>query len=185
MKTLFLVLALTCSMASHVFAVEYHKIEVDGVMWDWSPQYSFKIFTNEFLQSGIPSGTTVYGSTFYSEIPKTKRFPDSMKGVTFVCPNADNVIIPPGNIVVVGDGICGSWKEWRAQNDGEDWLINASGNPTEPIQKETFLELEISTRAADIPNRKMSEPITIKVKREKREEMQSRIRDIENGNPSR
>jgi hypothetical protein len=117
------------------------------------------------------SGKVVYGCFFSQEKPDTKIFPDDLKDTTFVCSHLDNVFIPENNKVInSADGVgCGSRKQYKRQNDREDWIVNAENNPIEPIEKEKFEKLGISTDPKDIPDKEMDISITEKTIKEKME----------------
>lgn len=109
------------------------------------------------------SGKTFYACVFSQEHPDTHIFPDDLHDATFVCSHLDNVYIPPNNRVITEiEGIgCGSRLRYEAQNDGEDWLVDEKKAPIEPIDKELFEKLDISTDPDDIPEEKQAVPITI------------------------
>jgi hypothetical protein len=131
---------------------------VDGVTYMCDDTYSNQDFTGKtFTDSKDFKSIAICGSCFSKEIPDTKVFPDNMTGVTFIDCNLDNVFIPPGNTIIRG-----SHKRFKAQNDGEDWIVDAQGAPVEPVDKEKFIKLKISTDPKDIPQTKEVKPVTLK-----------------------
>jgi hypothetical protein len=129
-------------------------------------KYSFKDFTGQDFSSVDASefnNTEIKGSCFYQEgEPDTEIFPTGVTGVTFIRCNLDNVKIPVGNTV---DKTCIN-RKIKAQNDLEDWFLNDSNQPTEPMRKADYLRLGISTDPADIPSTKITEPIVSKTEKE-------------------
>lgn len=65
------------------------------------------------------SGETIEGSCFSQEIPNRHVFPDDLVGTTFVDCNLDNTYIPPGNTIIRG-----SHRFFKAQDDGQDWIVD-------------------------------------------------------------
>lgn len=114
-------------------------------------KYSFKdfldkkfthLFTSEFNNSEIR------GSCFYQQVvPNTQVFPTGITGVIFVECNLDNVLVPVGNTIKGG-----CHRRIMIQNDLEDWIIDDSLKPTEPINKIFFERLGLSVDPKDIPN---------------------------------
>ena len=90
-------------------------------------------------------------------------FPPLMVGVDFERCNLDNVLVAPGNTVDARS----QHRLIKVQNDLEDWEIDkTTKEPIEPLNKEEFIVLGISTDPKDIQ-------LTIKTKsvtEEKREE---------------
>lgn len=82
--------------------------------------YSNRDFTGQSLadRSDI-SGETIENSCFSNETPHADIFPDDMVGVTFVDCNLDNCFVPPGNTIIRG-----SHRFFKAQPDGQDWLVD-------------------------------------------------------------
>ena len=123
-------------------------------------KYSFKDFTAQSFASVDPSefnNTEIVGSCFYQEAePDTEVFPAGMVGVTFKRCNLDNVKIPPGNTV---EGSC-CHRKIKVQNDLEDWFLDTSLKPVEPMSKKKFIELGISTDPKDIPATKLDKRVT-------------------------
>jgi hypothetical protein len=137
---------------------------------DCDPALSNKPFTNWNFKS-LPeydfNGKTICNSNFYNEQPNSDIFPDGMHGSTFNGCILTNVIVPDGN-TVSEDCVIGSVQ---IQNDGEDWKVDSKTlEPIEPINKEKFVNLGISTKPEDIPKEKISEPITIKEEKNKSKE---------------
>lgn len=144
-------------------------IEIDGVIYNHDTDYSYKDFSYRDFIDDIKvdlSGKVIAGSVFYREQPNSVIFPETMTGVTFVKCNLDNIVIPPGNVLIDCDN-----RTWEAQNDKENWIID-KGAPVEPLNKEQFVELGISVDPADIPKKEYAEPITIIKQKEKQKEEQ-------------
>lgn len=106
--------------------------------------------------------TEIIGSCFYQEcdfddpVVVKDIFPDGMKGVIFRKCNLDNVLVPLGNTV---EADC-THKKIKIQNDLEDWILDNSLSPIEPMNKAIFIELGISIAPKDIPSEKMEKSIT-------------------------
>lgn len=104
---------------------------------DKNKRFSHQDFTNRSLLDVPPddlNGTVIVGSCFYQEAKPDEPlprdiFPKGMTGVTFQRCNLDNVCIPPGNTFVD----C-TMKRIRWQNDGDDWILDAAGQPVEPVR---------------------------------------------------
>jgi hypothetical protein len=128
-------------------------------------KYSFKDFMNQDF-SGVDASefndTEIKGSCFYQEDDAKEIFPSDMTGVTFIRCNLDNVIIPAGATV---DKSCIN-RRIKVQNDLEDWFLDGSSQPTEPMHKDDYLRLGLSTDPADIPATKMDEPLIQKTEKE-------------------
>lgn len=149
---------------------EARRWEADGVVYDCDDELSFKVFTN-FNFSGLKqdfSGKTICGSTFTQELPDSVVFPEKTEKLRLVYCHIENVVLPEGTVVVNPD--CGGvpcWTEpFKVQNDLEDWKIDERGDPVEPVRKEEFQKLGISTDPEDIPREKLEEPITERKRRE-------------------
>jgi len=110
--------------------------------------------------------STIRGTCFYqeaklgvadrSEIEK-HIFPEDMQGVIFENCNLDNVYVSSLNVVLPS---C-SHRLIKVQNDREDWeLDKASLKPVEPINKEGFEQLGLSTDPKDISIELKTESIT-------------------------
>lgn len=106
--------------------------------------------------------TEIIGSCFYQEcdfddpVVEKDIFPDGMKGVIFRRCNLDNVQVSVANTVELD---C-THKKIKIQNDLEDWILDATLKPIEPMAKEYFIELGISVNPKDIPPTKQSKSIT-------------------------
>ena len=126
-------------------------------------KYSFHVFMRQSFVDVDPSefnNTEIVGSCFYQESlwdgdslsaspkdPLVDVFPPSMTGVTFVRCNLDNCNIPAGNVV----GERCSHRKLRVQNDNEDWVLDGSSKPLEPVDKKRFEEDGKSIDPKDIP----------------------------------
>lgn len=129
-----------------------------GVSYSCDPIWYSKDFTGQDLtKKVIANGTVIFGSCFSRESPGGIAFPPGMTGVTLVRCNLDNVFIPPGNTVVD----C-SQKTFIAQNDLCDWIVDGSNKPVEPVEKELYIKLSISTDPLQIPAQKMKQNIISK-----------------------
>jgi len=114
-------------------------------------KYSYHDFMHQSF-TDVPvsefNNSEIVGSCFYQENkPNHVIFPSGMTGVTFRKCNLDNVQIPPTCIV---QSDC-SLRKIRVQNDFEDWVLDNSLKPVEPVNKKVFLGLGLSVDPADIP----------------------------------
>jgi len=124
-------------------------------------KYSYKDFTGQYL-TDIPTSefnnSEIIGSCFHiGNEPFSDVFPPDMKGVKFTKCSLSNCNIPPGNTVGIG---C-QHRQIKTQNDGEMWLVDSGGKPTEPLQKKRFRDLGLSIDPKDIPITKQAAMITI------------------------
>lgn len=120
-------------------------------------KYSYKDFLQKSLTETDPKewdGTEVIGSCFAQETPNTTVFP-AITGVKFIKCNLDNCVIPKDCTVEGGTN-----KLIQVQNDGEDWILDTSLNPVEPVDKARFLRFKLSVLPADIPATKPSLSVT-------------------------
>jgi len=133
-------------------------------------KYSHKDFTHKILTATDPAAwnnSEVVNSCFYNETPKTQVFPAGITGVEFVRCNLDNVVVPPG--CTTKD--C-STRLIKVQNDMEDWLLDATLKPVEPIGKTMFTKLGLSIDPMDIPVTKKEVSVVIA----KRQELEDALR---------
>lgn len=131
-------------------------------------EYSYKDFTHQSF-TGVSTAefnnSEIVGSCFYQESiwhsgslgvtpkdPMIDVFPPLMTGVTFVRCNLDNCKIPIGNTI---DERCQN-RKIRVQNDNEDWELDGSNKPIEPLDKKRFVEDGKSVDPKDIPVSKVS-----------------------------
>lgn len=138
-------------------------------MADLNKEYSYKDFTYKDLTKTDPAtwnDTEVIGSNFYQKVPKTVVFPAGIKGVTFTNCNLDNVVVPNGCTVKGG---CHRWI--ARQKDGEDWILDESLVPVEPINKAIFTKLGLSTSTASIPTTEK----TVSVTQEKYQQLEAQL----------
>ena len=134
------------------------SVLVGDTTYEFDDRYSLKDFTTKTLtDKTIDPGTVIYGSCFSKETPDFVVFPDDMFGVTLINCNLDNVFIPLGNTVIGG-----SQRQFKVQNDLEDWVVDGTLKPVEPINKEIFILKGISIDPKDIPETKLDEAITVK-----------------------
>lgn len=119
----------------------------------------FRMYKEDFsLETDFLPGIEIVGTCFYRQSPIDNTgdpykhiFPETMTGVTFRRCNLDNIYIPPGNIMIdIGWEACGH-RRIRAQNDLEDWIVDATGEPIEPLDIERFQEEGKSIDPNDIP----------------------------------
>ena len=111
-------------------------------------KYSYKAYSYHGLSfknrpASEFNNTTIKGSCFYQDWKEGESvvkdiFPDGMVGVEFKNCNIDNLFIPVGNTVVGGTN-----KKIKEQNDKEDWVLNDSLEPVEPITKEIRLKAKV------------------------------------------
>ena len=121
-------------------------------------KYSYKDFLNKkFTDTPAEewNDTEVIGTCFAQEKPKTKVFPDEIKGVTFTKCNLDNCIVPE-TCTING----GTHKWIGVQNDLEDWILDESLNPVEPVDKARFVRLGLSISPLAISASKLEIPAT-------------------------
>jgi len=122
-------------------------------------KYSFVSFKRQsFVNVPVKEfdSSEIIGSSFYQDIPYSKVFPDSIKGVKFINCNLDNCIIPIGAIVIGGTN-----KHFKVMNDQEYWIVDKNKNPIIPLDTIIFKRVGISINPRDISIRPLSEPITI------------------------
>lgn len=119
-------------------------------------QYSYKGFPYHGLSfknhpAAEFNNSSIIGSCFYQQwlddgATMKDIFPVGMTGVTFSKCNLDNVYVPPGNTI---DG--GTHNSLRAQNDMEDWLVDAMDKPIGPLHPKRFDDVGLSKDPKDIP----------------------------------
>jgi len=118
-------------------------VEVDGKKVEYDDELSLKSFTNQnFIESDINfSGKVIYASSFTQETPNSEIFPKDTTNVVFVYCHMENVVLPENSMIVNPD--CDGSPCWtqpfKAQSDGEDWILDDKGKAKEPINKEQFL----------------------------------------------
>jgi len=114
-------------------------------------KYSFKDFMGHNFSTANASefnNTEIVGSCFYQENkPDAEIFPSGMTGVTFKRCNLDNVKVPAGNTV---ESDCCN-RKIKVQNDLEDWVLDGTNSPVEPVAKKKFIRLGLSIDPTDIP----------------------------------
>ena len=130
----------------------------NGESYQYDEKYSYKDFTGRDLSERKDmSSIVIYSSCFSQEKPGSLSLPSNLTGTTFIACNLDNVSVPAGNTVID----C-SVRKFKAQNDLEDWIVDDSLVPIEPVNKELFQHLGISVNPIDIPAVKQTQPATIK-----------------------
>jgi hypothetical protein len=140
-------------------------------------KYSYKDFTGMTLITTDPkewNETEVIGSCFAQQNPKTSIFPAGIKNVKFVKCNLDNVTLP-GTCTMEG----GINRQIQAQKDGEDWLVDDSLNPIEPLNKAQFIKLGLSTSAAAIPAKESGVSVTEAKRQQLEADLQGQIKALE------
>ena len=120
-------------------------------------KYSYGDFTHQsFIDQPASefNNSEIVGSCFYQQgHPELKKvFPAGMTGVTFRHCNLDNVEVPPTCTIAAR---C-SHRRIKAQNDKEDWIVDAALNPIEPVCMSIFLEKKLSIDPNDIPAEKIT-----------------------------
>jgi predicted GH43/DUF377 family glycosyl hydrolase len=133
-------------------------------MSDLNKEYSYKDFTAKDLTKTDPktwNDTEVIGSCFHQHTPKTVVFPTGITGVTFTRCNLDNVVVPKECTI---NGGCHRWI--AVQSDGENWILDESLTPVEPINKATYIKLGLSTAPLSISSAKLSESVIVSKRKE-------------------
>jgi len=125
-----------------------------GIEYNVDVELSLRDFTGHDMSTIDLFGKVIYGSTFSREVPDSAVFPKNMSGAKFIKCNLDNVLMPGGNELID----C-STRRFKFQNDLEDWLINESGDPVEPVNKKTYLSLGLSTDPKDLPSEPLKQSI--------------------------
>ncbi len=131
-------------------------IHHNDIAYECDESYSFKDMTGwDLADRRDMDGKVIFGSCLAHETPGAPTLPANLKGATFIRCNLDNVRVPAGNTVID----C-STRRIKAQNDGEDWVLDASLKPVEPVNKKHFMNLGLSTDPKDIPKKKLDRPVT-------------------------
>lgn len=82
------------------------------------------------------NGLTIHGLCLSNETPDAQVLPPNLKGTTFIYCNMDNVFIPPGNTLIN----CSN-RKFKAQEDGEDWLVHpVTKNAVEPLNLDAAIK---------------------------------------------
>lgn len=132
-------------------------------------KYSFKDFGGQSFTSLDPTefnDTCIKGSNFYQEAKEDDSdvmksiFPAGMTSVEFVRCNLDNVAVPVGNTLLTTGSEKSTNLAIKVQNDLEDWILGVDGKPKEPLNKEAFIEAQLSTDPKKIPIEKKERPAT-------------------------
>jgi len=129
-------------------------------------EYSKKDFTNQDLTKESAddfNNSEIVGSCFFQHTVRTDVFPSAMTGVTFEKCNLDNCVIPAGNTV---DKSC-AHNQFIVQNDGCKWIVDASDDPTEPLNEKIFDHYSLSKDPADIPALSVGNKSVLITEREK------------------
>ena len=126
---------------------------------DCDHEFSCKDFTNAGREINIPDGAYVYGSCFSQETPDSKIFRANMRNVTFRNCNLMNVHIPQPNNNVLIDCQTDTFK---AQNDGNDWIVDNLGAPVKPLGHKAFTKFNLPMpEPKDIPAERVEKPIDL------------------------
>lgn len=80
-------------------------------------------------------------------------FPDGMTGVTFQRCNVDNVFVDETKNTI--EATC-SHRTIKMQNDWDDWTLDVSEKPVEPLNKAQRIAAGVSIDPRDIPTEKMT-----------------------------
>lgn len=101
------------------------QIVYNNITYECSEDYSSWDATGHDLSSeqGM-SGIVIFSSCFSHEQVDSHCFPEDMTGTTFIKCNLDNCYIPSGNTILD----C-STRRFKAQEDGQDWLVDEFNNP--------------------------------------------------------
>ena len=110
---------------------------------------SAKDFNNSEIQRSCFYQEWVEGDT---EVMKD-IFPTGMIGVTFRNCNLDNVYVDEVNNELID---C-SHRAIKVQNDWDDWILDGTLKPVEPMNKEQRIAAGVSIDPKDIPETKMTE----------------------------
>lgn len=137
--------------------------------------YSNRDFTGQILSDRTDmDGLTIENSCFSNETPNTHVFPDSMRGVTLVDCNLDNLFLPNDTQMVR----C-SHRFFQVQNDGEDWIVDPDTlEPIEPLNGDGFERLGLSTNPKDLPKEQLDKSILELTKEAIAADKQARIDEI-------
>lgn len=139
------------------------KANINGQEITFNDDYSFGNFSNQDLAHFDDlRDMVIYSSQFYWEKPNSRPFPAQATGLTFINCNLDNIVMPPDAIIQN----C-SQRNFKDQNDGEDWFVDGNGLPTAPINLQLYLDLGVSTNPADIPSHPLSQSILISAEQNK------------------
>jgi hypothetical protein len=133
-------------MTSWAFAgtVEWNSQKVTFIDAD-----SLKSFSGKLLSANLDPGATIYALSFSSEEPDTKVFPDTMTGITFLECHLDNVIVPPGNLIV--NFYTNSPIRYKFQNDLREWIIDDQDKPIKLMNESYWADLGYDIDPANIP----------------------------------
>lgn len=136
-------------------------------------KYSYKDLSSQSLKDIDTSefnNSIIIGSAFgYPNQPNSDVFPDGMTGVTFRRCNLVNTYIPEGNTIEPTS----VHFHLQTQTDAEDWIMEFKEDKwvaKEPLNKDKYLELDLSIDPKDLPDKQTYEPITEKIEREARGE---------------
>lgn len=134
------------------------SVIIEGIPITYSDEFSFRVFNTPKVI--IPDNTVVYASYFYQEgFLDAKVFPDVMTGVRFYNCNLDNVLVPPGNIVIGGTN-----RRIALQNDLRDWEVDVQNKPSKVVNEKYWTDAGKSVDPIDIPAQPLKDISEIKPK---------------------
>ncbi len=114
-------------------------------------KYSFKDFTGKTFLDVDPdefSNSEIKGSCFFQENEPDKTiFPAGMVGVQFQRCNLDNVLVLPISTI---DERCSN-RRIMIQNDSQDWIVDMTLLPIEPINMKRHIREGLNIDPANIP----------------------------------
>jgi len=127
--------------------------------------------------TGLPPeefiGRTIIGSCLGRLKPRTVVFPEGTRDVRFEGCNLDNVLLPPGSVLVdkreAVSGLACCNRQFAQQRDGEFWLVDDKGAPTKPVREAEFDRLGLSKSPASIAIATAEKPIVDLAEDAKRE----------------
>jgi len=139
-------------------ALDYkgYSAACSGMKRGWKRKSLLDIPAKEF------NNTEIIGSCFAQDNPFTDVFPSGITGVTFVNCNLNNCNIPAGNIIQGGSN-----KHHKAQNDGEEWIVNNNLKPIEPLKPKNYDTYNLSKDPKDLPIKPLTESIIVQAEKAK------------------
>ena len=122
------------------------------------------------------NNSEIVGSSFAQEKSFTDVFPSDMTGVTFRNCNLGNCNIPAGNTTVE----CFN-KHYETQNDGEEWIVDETKKPIEPLNPKRYDKFNLSKDPKDLPPLPLVESIIVSAQNEKiKQDRKDKILSIAN-----
>lgn len=130
------------------------RVEWDFKQVDYSDEYSRKSYANkDFVNINLPSGSTVYASMFMNEKLDMSIFPSTMTGITFLECNLDNIILPPGNLII--NLYTYPPKKFKMENDLRYWVLDEQGKAKKLLEEDYWKNKGFSIDPKDIPAEKI------------------------------